>query len=63
MEQAKGNEIIRRRKTMVTIMFVMVIVIFILGSIQLFRDIAKQNTSNTAKRKKYMTIPKMPEKH
>lgn len=63
MEQAKGNEIIRRRKTMVTIMFVMVIVIFILGSIQLFRDIAKQNTSNTAKTEKYMTIPKMPEKH
>ena len=52
MEQAKGNEIIRRRKTMVTIMFVMVIVIFILGSIQLFRDIAKQNTSNTAKTEK-----------
>ena len=52
MEQAKGNEIIRRRKTMVTIMFVMVIVIFILGSIQLFRDIAKQNTSNKAKTEK-----------
>lgn len=52
MEQAKENKVIRQRKTAVMIMFVMVVVIFALGSIQLFRDTGKQNTADTTKTEK-----------
>lgn len=47
MVQTKENEVIKRRKLAITVMFVMVVIIFVLGSIQLFRDIGKQSAADT----------------